>query len=58
MTKATERNVASAEAYHKAMNDKDLSGMARHLHPDVRFLRLGRGAQPAPYPFFSSNGGT
>ena len=33
-----ERNVASAEAYYKAMNDKDLSGMARHLHPDVRLV--------------------
>ena len=34
----TERNVASAEAYYKAMNDKDLSGMARHLRPDVRLV--------------------
>jgi ketosteroid isomerase-like protein len=34
----TERNVASAEAYYKAMNDKDLSGMARHLHPDIRLV--------------------
>lgn len=38
MTTVAERNVASAEAYYKAMNDKDLSGVARHLHPDVRFL--------------------
>jgi hypothetical protein len=34
----TDRNVASAEAYYKAMKDKDLSGMARHLHPDVRLV--------------------
>jgi ketosteroid isomerase-like protein len=33
-----ERNVASAEAYYKAMNDKDVAGVARSLHPDVRFL--------------------
>ena len=25
----------SAEAYYKAMNDKDANGMAEHLHPDV-----------------------
>ena len=34
----TEENVASAVAYYKAMADKDLSGMARHLHPDVRLV--------------------
>ena len=34
----TQRNVASAEAYYKAMNDKDVSGMARHLHPDIRLV--------------------
>lgn len=38
MTTARERNVASAEAYYKAMNDKDLSSMARHLHPDIRLV--------------------
>jgi ketosteroid isomerase-like protein len=38
MTTATERNVASAEAYYQAMHNKDLAGVARHLHPDVRFL--------------------
>jgi ketosteroid isomerase-like protein len=34
----TEKNVASAIAYYEAMADKDLSGMARHLHPDVRLI--------------------
>src|ERR1035441_3315026 len=34
----TEKNVASAVAYYKAMADKDLTGMARHLHPDVRLV--------------------
>ena len=34
----TEKNVASAIAYYEAMADKDLSGMARHLHPDVRLV--------------------
>ena len=34
----TEKNVASAVAYYEAMADKDLSGMARHLHPDVRLI--------------------
>ena len=34
----TQRNVASAEAYYKAMGDQDLAGMARHLHPDVRLV--------------------
>lgn len=38
MTTLTERNVASAEAYYKAMNDKDLAGVAKHLHPVVRFI--------------------
>ena len=38
MTTAAERNVASAEAYYQAMNDKDLSSMALHLHPDVRLV--------------------
>jgi len=31
-------NAASAEAYYKAMNDKDLSAMRRQLHPDVRLV--------------------
>lgn len=34
----TEKNVASAVAYYKAMADKDLTGMARHLHPDVQLV--------------------
>jgi hypothetical protein len=38
MTTGTERNVASAEAYYQAMHNKDLNGVARHLHPDVRIL--------------------
>jgi len=38
MTTVTERNVTTAEAYYEAMNDKDLAGVARHLHPDVRFV--------------------
>lgn len=33
-----ERNVASAIAYYKAMNDKDIAGMGRHLHPDVQLV--------------------
>lgn len=38
MTTAAESNMASAEAYYQAMNSKDLDGMARNLHPDVRFI--------------------
>ncbi len=38
MTTVAERNVVSAEAYYQAMHNKDLVGVARHLHPDVRFL--------------------
>jgi ketosteroid isomerase-like protein len=34
----TERNVATALAYYKAMNGKDLPGMALHLHPDLRLV--------------------
>jgi hypothetical protein len=34
----TEKNVASAVAYYKAMADKDLTGMARHLHPHVHLV--------------------
>jgi hypothetical protein len=32
----TEKNLVSAVAYYQAMSDKDLTGMARHLHPDIR----------------------
>jgi ketosteroid isomerase-like protein len=35
-TTMNEKNVASAVAYYQAMADKDLTAMARHLHPDVR----------------------
>lgn len=34
----TQSNAALAEAYYKAMNDKDVSAMARQLHPDVRLV--------------------
>jgi SnoaL-like domain len=34
----TEKNVASAVAYYKAMADQDLTGMAQYLHPDVRLV--------------------
>jgi len=36
MTTVMQRNLASAEAYYKAMNDRDLAGVAIHLHPDAR----------------------
>ena len=34
----TENNVASAESYYEAFNEKDISGMGRHLHPEVQFV--------------------
>jgi SnoaL-like domain len=34
----TEKNVATAVAYYKAMSDKELTGMARCLHPEVRLV--------------------
>jgi hypothetical protein len=34
----TQGNSAFAEAYYKAMNDKDVSGMARRLHSEVRLV--------------------
>jgi SnoaL-like domain len=34
----TERNVASAIAYYKAINDKNGAAMGRHLHPDVQLV--------------------
>jgi len=34
----TQSNAATAEAYYKAMSDKDLSGMARYLHAEVRLI--------------------
>ena len=30
--------VNSAEAYYNALKNKDLSGMAQYLHPNVRFI--------------------
>jgi len=37
-TPMTQEHVVSAQAYYKAMNDKDLAGMERRLHPDVRLV--------------------
>jgi len=34
----TKKNAVLAEAYYKAMNEKDLPGTAKYLHPDVHFL--------------------
>ena len=34
----TEKNVDSAVAYYRAMADKDLTGLARYLHPDVHLV--------------------
>jgi len=34
----TESNVASAEAYYNAFNNKDISGIASRLHPEVQFV--------------------
>jgi hypothetical protein len=34
----TEKNVACAVAYYTAMADKDLTGMARRLHPDIQLV--------------------
>jgi hypothetical protein len=33
-----DHNVAVAEGYYRAFNDKDLAGIARHLHADVQFV--------------------
>jgi hypothetical protein len=33
-----EHHVALAESYYAAFNDKDLSAIKRHLHPEVRFI--------------------
>lgn len=38
MKTMAEKNVASAEAYYRAMNDKDAEGVARYLHPDIQFI--------------------
>jgi ketosteroid isomerase-like protein len=34
----TEKNVVCAVAYYQAMADKDLAGMGRLLHPEVRLI--------------------
>ncbi len=33
-----EKNVMIAEAYCKALGDKDINRMEQYLHPDVRFI--------------------
>jgi ketosteroid isomerase-like protein len=34
----SEINIASADAYYKAFNEKDPAGIAKQLHPDVQFV--------------------
>jgi hypothetical protein len=34
----SEKNIASAVAYYQAMNNKDLSGIEKYLHPEVRLI--------------------
>ncbi len=34
----SEENIVSAVAYYQAMNNKDLSAMEKHLHPEVRLI--------------------
>jgi hypothetical protein len=34
----SEKNIASALAYYHAMNNKDLSSIEKHLHPEVRLI--------------------
>ncbi|MFZ0200820.1 MAG: nuclear transport factor 2 family protein [Candidatus Sulfotelmatobacter sp.] len=34
----TQSNAASAEVYYQAMNNKDVSAMARQLHPEIRLV--------------------
>jgi ketosteroid isomerase-like protein len=38
LTTATENNLISAEGYYQALQKRDVVGIARHLHPDVRFI--------------------
>jgi ketosteroid isomerase-like protein len=38
MKTTAEENVSSAEAYYRAINDKDAAGVAGHLHPDIQFI--------------------
>lgn len=34
----SEKNVATAIAYYQAMDNKDLSALEKHLHPEVRLI--------------------
>jgi hypothetical protein len=34
----SEKNIASAEAYYQAMNNKDISIIEKYLHPEVRLI--------------------
>lgn len=34
----SEKNVEVAVSYYKAMNDKNLSGLEKHLHPEVQLF--------------------
>lgn len=34
----SEKNLISAVTYYQAMNDKNLAGMEKLLHPNIRFL--------------------
>lgn len=38
MSILTEKNVVIAEAYYKAMEQKDIAGVASYLHPHVQFV--------------------
>jgi SnoaL-like domain len=31
-------NIAIAEAYYRAMGEKNITGMSKYLHPDVQFM--------------------
>ena len=33
-----QNNIISAQAYYQTMNNKNLSGMAKHLHPDAQLI--------------------
>lgn len=34
----TAKNITSALAYFQAMNNRDLTGMEQHLHPEIQFI--------------------
>lgn len=38
MSTSTSNHVATAEAYYKAINDKDIAGVEATLHPEVQFI--------------------